>query len=204
MTLQKFRNISVVPPSGYYFDDPHDGYHSIAATFSDLVKEAVRHRKANDTEIPSNFAEIIEDFLCSQNPSDFVDGKPKRSPDKRVITGYVTRQATSILMNTWVKMGRHVVSQKIADERAEQCSTCVMNLKSTACASCQGLNTWVQSRTGRSTAHDAKLRVCRVSAIMCLAHVHIDKNTLQKVTPEEVINASPADCWKKKLLTKEK
>ena len=189
------------------FVDPEDGYRSVAGSLQNLVRLSATHRKANEIDVPINFAEFVEDWICRRIPEDFVEGlgksaKKKRRPGTGVLTLGTVQAASTIELHAHRDAGRICVSPPEAERRAQVCLKCDMNSSSTACMSCRGLVSWIRGWIHGSTTVDKRLYVCKISAIMNIVHVHMTESALASCTPDKMVELHPEHCWKRKLLEK--
>jgi hypothetical protein len=195
--LRRFKNKAVVPPGGYAYKDPDDGYVSQAATLDQLCMMVSRHRSANGMEVPVNLPEIVEDWICNQIPDSLCTGADAvvRTVSGRTITMTAAQASTTQILHQWRKHNRRTVSKDELARRARICSECKNNTSRSACLSCQGLNTWVKQWVG-GCPMEKQLFVCASNAAMNIAQVHVPLDALKEITSDSVLNVSPPNCWK--------
>ncbi len=197
--MLKFKDPRITPPGGYIYQDPDTEQKFGACYLKDLVEKVRVHRASNELEVPPNLPAIIEDYICKRIPPSMTT-EPAREQDfrERRLTLETVRRGTQIAMKAWKRTGK-TVSKKEAKRRAQVCLKCIFNTDSTACASCHGLKTGVRDTMGVKTDDDKALKVCMVSAIMNVSHIHMTEKTLKAFTAPSIIDKHPESCWKRIL-----
>lgn len=198
--LLKFKNKKVVPPGGYKYEIPDSDAVIEGATLNDLITRVTKYLAANEQRMPYNLPDIIEDWICQRIPPDMTDTEhlAKRHKD-RALSLSAVQEATRLALHEWRAQGRHCVSWVEAVGRAGICKACDFNTSSTACFSCIGLKPWVKQWLGRATPLDGDLHVCRVSAIMNIAQVHLLARVFADISHGNILEKHPLSCWKRKF-----
>ena len=191
----KFRRPNSVPSGGYAYVDPNNKHRIVEGTFQSLVTHVRRYRKANDFKIEDNLAEIIEDWICQRIPVDQTSAyEPNRDPVVTNATSATIVAITSHLLLLFKKNGRIQVSPEIAKERADTCRACPKNVSSIACASCQGITSWVHTRIKGSEENEHRLYICSPSAIMNIAQIYVPLEVIKQTMTTEQINTHDKNC----------
>jgi hypothetical protein len=197
--MLKLKKAHETPPGGYRFHDDELDMDTQANTKAQLILQCKKLRRLNGVEIPGDFADIIEDWICQRIDQHFVLGEKPPSAIRAYMPLSVVKTATEIFLTQWRIAGRKYVSTAKADERAVICLSCEQNRVNAACLGCKGLTPWVRGWTQRSTTYDQRLLICNCCAVMNVAHIHADNAYIVKATHAEILNAMPATCWRKQL-----
>lgn len=203
--LLKLLNRSIVPPCGYTYVDPDTKHQNIASHFDQLLMLASKHRAANDLKVAPNFPEIIEDNICRRSPITMTNaGEDEYPAETRPLTSSTVQMATKQVLWAWRKDGRRCVSTLEASERGLICSNCHLNTQTAACYSCKGLIAWIKQWLKNSTPIDGSLYVCRVTAVLNVAHIHLRPEAIKAYSSKHIAEKHPEKCWKRILLLGEK
>ena len=199
--MLRLKRKNIEPPVGWRYVDPDTSHKTIAGDFVALIREASKHRQANSLDIPIDFPDIIEKWICDRTPTDMLTGPMEEMPvSHRVLTLAIVKKATQQCLKVWSKNGRQVVVPDVADGRAAKCVKCELNRFNSACTSCIGLNGWIRQWVRRKTTLDKSLAVCQVCAVMNISQVHFADNIIIAMTPQVILEDFPPACWKKPIL----
>lgn len=190
------------PPSGWVFE-VENGFYIKAGHFQKLVDQVRRHLEINKHEIPINLEEVIEHYICLQNPQSVCTGDgPKRFFPSRKEVESATKAILAVVSDDGKQS---FCSQEEAEQRAAQCVDCRNNLNIWGCFLCTGLMKLITKIYKRSTKQDSKLKACGVCRCVNAAQVHLSEKVLVKLPKTAVLTdyPDPPDCWKRALLEKE-
>jgi len=182
------RNID--PPGGWRFKDIDTNMWIVSLrNLDDLIQQCCSHRRANELQIPDDFAEFVEASICYACPPEISSGFPDdRKMSERATSLYQVLRNTNVFLLNWrLKGNTEKVIQDEANTRAFVCVKCKYNNK-TLCLSCHGHDQWINGWTGRKTKHDAALGVCACDGIILYATIHSTLKTSGEF---------PDHCWKK-------
>ena len=190
MNYPKLKHPRRDPPGGFVFKDPDTNvWMASKVSLEDLYRKCIEHRRANGLEIPAEFVEKIEAFICYRLDADLVIGMPG---DRKISLGYVTlmstNHSTGEFLLSWTKAGAKKVPQAEAEKRAEVCFKCEYNMTH-ICLSCKGILQWVGEWIGhRKTTLDKRMGICGCDKIVLYAALHADDPFEKHVYPKS--------CWK--------
>ena len=147
MNLLKLRNTNEVPPDGYRYTDPNDGFRIGPINGkADWLAAILKHKSDNGYPVESNWAELAEDQLVRILPPGwgfYDDGSlSEMHVDSRMSFDDVIN-GTKVLVE-FVKQGTPLVSQELAESRGRTCSSCYFNQPVAGCAPCRGLSNLVE------------------------------------------------------------
>ena len=196
-------NIEEAPPSGWKYKHPISGVSFSHFDYTTLFRQVVEHNKGNGYEMPDDWLETFHDEMCKQNRWD------KRTC-RRINGGRIARSAVIFaqafafgkVLLEFFKAGGKYVEQEVAEERAEICRNCPMNVaESWGCGSCaQKIHDVVQELLGpRETRADKELGFCAICSCSLKASVHYPLEAQAKGVTEEQAEkfAEVSHCWKK-------
>ena len=201
--MLKLKRKNMDPPSGWVFPI-ENGFVIKAGHFDKLIREIIRHLEVNGHEIPDNLEDIVENYICTQNPQSICEGDgPKRHfPNSREI-----ETVTKAIVQVARKGKDAFVSQEEAQKRAEVCAGCPKNINVWGCFLCTGLMKLITKSYGRKTTVDGYLRACAVCKCVNAAQVHLSKKVLANLPTDVDIKDYPEKdeypCWKRELLEEE-
>lgn len=199
-------NLDTTPPGGWRYVVPETGQRFEGSSLSELLGNLLAHYKAAGYPQPPDLLQLIEDYICAEEPES-CGGQPRavRADDvlKRGWAASLKHTFTNVVNGTrvlaaWVAGGRHYVEEDLASQRAATCITCPENVEPQGCTGCnmKTLHEVVRSVVGsRSTPHDAKLRACRVCGCDLRAKVHLPHDLLWQHMTQEQKALLPAHCW---------
>lgn len=203
MSLLKIIKHNVSPPDKFFYIVPEDRWKIETFAISDLLSQVKAHYERNSYTLPDNWQAVIEDQNCQrlsgewcqyETGEDFMDGVNARFGIEDIVNG--TRVLASFTLD-----GANVVSQELAESRANTCSRCYMNLAVPGCASCYQLLNVVAMVTGtRGTSEDANLKSCAICHCSNKAQVWIPAANLAAGTTAEQMRqfGRVGFCWKRK------
>jgi hypothetical protein len=203
MSLLRLRDTNEVPPDGYRFVMPENGYRIGPINRKDDWLLAIKkHRDDNGYPSPDNWRELAEDQLARTLPSGWAfyeDGsEPENYVDRRMGFEDIIR-GTKVLLE-FVRQGAPLVEQKEAERRARICAACYLNLPVHGCAPCVGLANLVEDvAQQRKTEADAQLEnsSCGVCRCMSRAQIWLPIDILAKGVSAEMMKLWPYEfCWK--------
>lgn len=202
--MQKLISEVNVPPNRFTFVCPDTGYRVRELSLGGMFDKIERHYKDNELSLPDNWKEIVEDRLCQSLPPGwcrYTDGRPGNGSHCRVDADMIVHGIQSLSKLVWEQFtGQDVfVSQDEADQRAEICAKCQLNVNAGICMSCgmmEGvLRTVGKIKGNRNTKWDGMLQNCCVCGCRNEAIVHIRKDILQTGESEDMKARRPAWCW---------
>ena len=195
--MQLLAKKGITPPGGFRYIDEDTKQEFKAPSKDVLVKRATVHRVSNSLEVPNNFAEIIEDWICQRMPPGVCknsDGHVSRGGKHGSSTATSAIRGSSAMSRLMRKSKRKPVSQKIADSRALVCSSCSQNVRMSGCMGCRGIKGIIQEmRNNKGTKHDKRLYVCNISGILNHIQIFIDDRTIRETMKTKLY---PDSCWK--------
>jgi hypothetical protein len=188
----------VTPPNGYFFRDYDTGYLTKASFLDQLFARARQHRTANGLEIPENFNEIVENWLCMNMPAgvcqEIVDGRIMPRSKVTTVNTYEVIRRTEAIHQLFKRGGRRYADTREADRRARICVDCAFNKGMSGCTGCRGIDHILSDKvSGRLTSVDDRLRVCARSGIHNRVLVHLDEATIEKTNGTR---SFPPECWR--------
>lgn len=198
--MLKIRKKEMDPPSGWVFT-VENGFTIKEGTFDKLLVQIRRHFEVNGYAIPDNLPEVVENYICLQNPTSICHGEgPKRFfPSKREI-----EEGTRKLLAARAEMEKHedpFVSAEEANERAKMCVECPMKRNQWGCFLCDELVKLVVKTYGRTTPYDKLTLGCGVCGCINSAQIHLKPIVLAKTAKVETVSDYPEiGCWKRKAL----
>ena len=184
-----------VPPDGYRYVDPQDGFVSHAWDYRTWVETARRHMEVNNREVPLSLEADMQEQLCRILPPGWCNYDDPARPRPGIALEWTDLAKGLVTFGKWIADGCQFVSQAEADRRALVCSRCYLNMNVSGCAGCQKAVTAVVA--GRTTKYDESLRACGACKCMLRAKVHFPLKTLDTQT-ESLQSMYPEHCWLKK------
>jgi hypothetical protein len=184
-----------VPPDGFRYVFPDDGFVVHAWSYDAWVQVARDHLIANNLSIPEDLQAQMEEQLCqTQEPGWCSYDDPNRPRVSTILSwGDVLSALTTFAR--WIAGGCQYVSQDEANRRALICSRCYMNTFIGGCSNCEAA---VAKVTGKvSTKYDFALKACAVCKCVLRAKVHFPLDTLAQES-ENLQELYPPFCWNKK------
>ena len=170
----KLKRKNMDPPSGWIFE-VENGFTIRAGHFEKLIRSIKRHLETNNYEIPDNLEEIIEHYICLQNPEGICTGDgPKRFFPSRT----QVEAATKVMIAAFTQGEDALISPEVAEKRAAQCVECPRNLNIWGCFLCTGFMKLITRTYKRQTPFDKKLRACSVCGCVNAAQVHLSEKIL--------------------------
>ena len=183
-----------VPPDGYRYRDPVDGFTAHSFEYPDWVNKEKKHLEANGREVPFDLEILMQEQLCLTLPPGWCNYDPPNSVILVQLDWKDVMQAAGTFKD-WLLQGRPLVDQEEAERRALICSRCYLNVQITGCGSCQSI---VEAMAGTlSTKHDRFIRSCAACKCNLKAKVHFPLETLDKHNPG-VQQLYPDHCWLKR------
>jgi hypothetical protein len=184
-----------VPPDGYRYVDPVDGFISHAWDYRTWVEQEVRHLEVNGREVLPELEADMQEQLCLLLPPGWCSYDDPSRPRPSIGLDWGDLQNGLTTFAKWIRDGCQFVEQAEADRRALICSRCYFNMNVGGCAGCQKLVT--ETVLGRSTRYDESLRACGACKCMLRAKVHFPLKTLDTETAR-LQEMYPSHCWLKK------
>ena len=165
-----------VPPNGFRYVDPQDGFIDHAWDYRSWVDQAKRHLQVNEREIPLTLEQDMEDQLCQTLEPGWCNYDNDARPRVTTNLGWGDVMEGIQTFTKWIKSGFAYVSQGEADRRAEICARCYLNTNVSGCGTCQKL---VEEVVGnKKTKYDSYLKACSVCKCFLRAKVHFPISTL--------------------------
>lgn len=188
-----------------------------ASLISELVHKVNSHEYAN--QLPLTDYEVIEDAVCRDAiargmVSGCTDGTIPEPPEPSkgllasmkaaVESGIISTQRAIDgvkMLKGW--LGEGYASQGEADERAQACVNCPLNIN-VKCASCAAgalMLRIVHAVGTRKTPFDNRLLHCSECGCSNRIKVWVPMNVIQRNTSAESMDRLPENCWIKKGAT---
>jgi hypothetical protein len=188
---EKLKSKFACPAGGWVYKDEDTKKVCSASGLDRLVDMVVRHRKANNLEVSSDTAKIVEHQICRRLPDNLVLNRVSKVEGFDMRLFNVERE-TQALLQRWVKAGRPLVDNAITVERSEICQHCSGNLKF-GCLTCRGLDGWVFSWIGqnRRNGYEGVLHGCKYGGCLLWAMVNMPITVLPSA------DGSPEQCWRR-------
>lgn len=184
-----------VPPNGYRYVDPVDGYISHQMDYRSWVEQQEKHLAANRREVPPDLKEQMEEQLCQTLPPGWCnydhDNRPR--PEMEVDWKDVLKGAQAL--SDWMLKGCKTVSAEEAERRATICTRCYLNVHMGGCSICQAAVNRLADKL--HTTQDVHLRTCAACKCTLRMKVHFPNSILDKENPG-VQKLYPEHCWLKK------
>jgi hypothetical protein len=193
-TKQQLIKVNNVPPDGFRWVDPLDGFVAHAWSYDAWLDLSKAHFQANNRAIPPTLEADMQDQLCQTLPPDWCNFDDPNRP--RVSTSLEWADVLNGLRTfaSWITGGAQYVTSEEANRRALICSRCYLNTNVTGCASCHKLVADVTKN--RHTKYDFALKACAACKCLLQAKVHFPIETLDRnPTVQELY---PSFCWLKK------
>lgn len=182
-----------VPPNGYRYVDPLDGYESHSFDYRTWVEQVEKHLQVNGRTVPPDLKEEMEEQLCLTLPPGWCnydhDNRPR--PEMEVDWKDVLRGAQAL--SDWVTHGARIVPTKEAERRAQICTRCYLNVHMGGCSICQAAVERLANVLPRTT-QDVHLRTCAACKCALRMKVHFPNEILDKENPG-VQKLYPEHCW---------
>ncbi len=197
--MQVWNNKTRTPLNGWRYKVPETGTLIHGSSFNVLVNKVQKHMDANEIAYDLSLQRRIEEFMCAEIPdgcSEVYESEPK---PRSLNVGDVLR--FTALIGADIINGRERVSKEESNRRAEICAGCVDNIKPEGCTRCneRRIAKVVEVMAGaRATQYDAKLESCRHCGCLNRAQVWFPLGLLRRFMREDVNEALPSHCWKKK------
>lgn len=191
-----------VPPGGFRYFVPETKTRVVAPDWKSLVSKVISNLSANG-HVPSALieSEIQEQLCASLPPGQCMNeaGKPVESRAQSLTWTEVKRGTLTLI--AWAKAGRQKVDQLTAEARAKTCSECPYNQAIDGCSSCNAgvLREMVNMIVnGGTTKAENLLHACAFCGCSNKAQIWIPLEILHKHTPDDLLEALPDWCWKRK------
>ncbi len=183
-----------VPPNGFRWVDPVDGWTAHAWSYDAWVDLVKHHLQANNRSIPESIEDDMQTQLCMMLPAGWCNYDDPNRP--RVSTDFSWGDLISGLKTfaSWIASGCQYVLQEEADRRAQICGRCYLNVHVEGCGSCHKLAADVTKN--RHTKYDFALKACAACHCLLKAKVHFEISTLDKAPTDQAL--LPNFCWLKK------
>jgi hypothetical protein len=188
-------NSKHVPPDGFRYVFPEDGFIAHAWDPYTWLQVARDHLRVNNMPEPPNLQDLMEEQLCQTLDPGWCLFDNENRPRPNINLEWGDIKGGLITFATWLTTGRKLVSQDEADRRALICSKCYLNVNVSGCSHCQTLAKEVIG--DRKSKYDFALKACAVCKCLLRAKVHFPISTLDKATDlhQEMY---PSHCWLKK------
>jgi len=202
--MQTLIDRSTVPPDGFGYFQPETRVRVKAADYFNLFENVKKHRLANNIPIGPAWQAEIEDQLCKGLPpgwcKELQPGKLPVNVATRIDLQALERGASVFV--DWALKGAPVVSQEIAERRAQICAGCYYNVGTPGgCKSCGSAVNMIKRAVGnRSTLSERFLKICAVCRCYNAVQVWFPVEQLAKGVTPEMMPLWPDFCWKGKEL----
>lgn len=195
--MLRLRDSNVTVPDKFRYRFP-DGWLIHAFGKEEWIEKTKKYASDNGYTIPS--IEEMEDQLCRTLSGEWCLGGDQYSfvSNRFTIDDFLRGMKT---LGRFVLTGQ-VVSQEVADQRAEICSRCPINMSVPGCSSCTGMvNAIMDMKGAKTTKYDHLLKACGICHCSNEAQVWVPNENLAKsVTPEMHEKYQRIEgCWKKEL-----
>lgn len=202
--MQRLLDKTEVPPGHFNFVCPDTGYRVKELSKQGMFTRIEKHYAANGLTLPDNWKEVVEDRLCQSLPPGwcrYADGASGNGLNCKVDADAITGGVKALAHLVWetFKGADIFVDQAEANQRAEICAKCQLNVDAGVCMGC-GMMKAVIDQVGkikgsRTTEWDHLLQNCCVCGCRNDAIVHIRKDILQTGETEDKRARRPAWCW---------
>ena len=166
-----------------------------------IVTEYNKHLRSN--QLPELTREEIVQRICRDTPANICRGEGYEFKERDL--GWQDVVNGTKVLATFIAAGRPVVSQELAQKRAEICANCQENVGYRQnCSTCERVEDAVRSVVGdRTTTMDARLRACFLCGCSNKAQVHLPIDILAKGVNPDLLKmfSTVKECWKYKELT---
>jgi hypothetical protein len=202
----KLREATVVPPGGFWYQQPETGLKYDAGTLEGTTSYFLEHRIANDLDRATReeIRQDIETQICQRVPSNFCNdcNHPDWTFSLETIVGVGKTIAT--LVSDKFKGQLSFVTQEEAETRADRCSKCFRNSSTSGCGPGCKMRGKLAEMFGytigdRKTEKDEKLQYCSICGCACRVIAHYKLDILKDSVNEEKQKAfedTPL-CWRK-------
>jgi hypothetical protein len=193
MRMQLIRPASV-PPDGFRYVDPHDGFVSHQWSYDAWIDLQRHHLQANNRVVPPDLEGDMMNQLCQTLPPDWCSYDDANRP--RVSTSLSWNDVVGGLQTfgKWIAGGCAFVDQTEADRRALICSRCFYNVHVGGCSSCQKMVEEVVRN--KKSKYDFALKSCAVCHCFLRAKIHFKINDLEKdIAKHQDIYSQVGHCW---------
>src|SRR4030095_11672546 len=126
-----------VPPNGYCYVDPVDGFVAHGFDYTDWVNQEEKHLSVNGREVPPDLNLQMEEQLCKVLPPGWGRYEDPQRPRPSHALEWDEIKGGLSTFAKWIAGGCKFVDKEEADRRAAICSRCYLNMKIGGCASCQ-------------------------------------------------------------------
>jgi hypothetical protein len=184
-----------VPPDGYRYVDPEDGFLSHSYDYRTWIEQEAKHLEANGKPVPADLEAIMQEQLCLLLPPGWCSYDDPQRPRPSLALEWGDMMGGLKTFGKWIAQGCGFVPQAEAERRALICSRCYLNMNVVGCASCQKLVT--ETIGSRVTKYDYALKACGACKCMLRAKVHFPLDTLDTET-QKLQEIYPEHCWLKK------
>lgn len=198
--IRQLPNKTYSPPGGWRYKVPQTGQTFRGVSEYQLLCELQAHYRANQLPLPDGLNDLIEQFVCEQEPDYCTDAHGQPIHDgKRTFTHNIRTvlQGTATLF-TWLVKGEGLVPAPQAEARASICVGCNFNAEPQGCTSCNSkvMRLAVEKVVGtRRTSFHNQLRSCRICSCQLAAKVHLPLPSILRFMPEEQLSQLPSHCW---------
>jgi hypothetical protein len=184
-----YTNKTKVPDGGWWVD--WEGQTVRGGDWVDLVKNChmliIRLGKIP----PINLPQQVEDLLCARlagNTNCVPCSRGKQTLGFREIARWVRAMYHFAKENKF-----ELVSQEVAEQRAEICAKCPLQISTSGCWGCKGIAGMLPAIAGaRKTPFDQQLKACGVCGCYNAVSVHLPLET-----QKDASLVFPDHCWKK-------
>lgn len=198
--LRQLPNKTYAPPGGWRYKVPETGQLFRGVSEYQLLCELEAHYRANQLKKPDGLSDLIERFVCEQEPDYCTDQHGQAVQDgKRSIFMDIRAalQGTATLV-MWKVKGEGLVEPTLADQRAAICVACPMNVEPQGCTSCNTkvVREAVEAIVGtRQTSFHNQLKACKVCMCHLSAKVQLPLKSILRWMPDSQQELLPSHCW---------
>lgn len=192
--MQLLRLFPSAAPKHYVFIDPDTRRKFTAASKQELAKSIVAYRAQNGLA-PIKHLDIVLDHYWATLPENAHNAE-QAPPLQRGLLAYL-KGGMALVDNIWYGE-KNMVDQRVANERANQCSTCRFNVFPDKGPFMAWADMIADNSIGdRKTPYDSKLGNCAVCSCVIRAKVHWGKEI--SLSNEEVSKMRTVACWQLKV-----
>lgn len=183
-----------VPPNGFRYVDPVDGWVDQAWDYQSWVQQQKNHIRANGRELPLDLEGDMQHQLCQTLEPGWCNWDSDSRPRVSTSLGWGDVMNGLQTFTNWIGSGMAYVSQGEADRRAEICAKCVYNVHVSGCSVCQKLVEEVVKN--KRSKYDSYLKACAICRCFLRAKIHFKINTLAKdIERHQDLYSQVDHCW---------
>lgn len=187
-------NTTLVPPDGFRYVFPTDGWTAHAWDYQSWIQEARHHLHANNQGVPEDLEAQMEHQLCQTLEPGWCSFDDPDRPRPRTNMTWDDVEAGAKTFLRWITQGMQFVDKTEAERRALICSRCYLNVNVTGCSACKTVVSTMTKTLNRETKYDFALRNCGACRCFLKAKVWFPLEVFDKES-FTVQSQYPIHCW---------